>query len=135
MACKDVLAVTQLIQPGKSTQKNPEPTDAFTKELEPEVKLTNGYTTSGSEQEESQETYDQDDSRQVQKQVEHLAVVSCDSFANAKPSYDQHAETTGFAGFYDEVFPLQSRLVVQYVVNAFASSARLPMVSHQTTNY
>ena len=121
MTCKDVLAVTQLIQPGIITQENPEPIDGVAKELEPETKLTNGYSPSSSVQEESQETYDQKNSRQVQKQTENMAVVSRDSFVDAKPSYDQHAETTGFTGFYGEVFPLQSKLVVQYVVNAFAS--------------
>lgn len=121
MTCKDVLAVARLIQHGKITQKSPEPIDGVAKELEPEAKVTNGYSSSSSVQEESQETYDQDESRQVQKQIENLAVVSCDSFVDAKSSYDHHAETTGFAGFCDDVLPLQSKLVVQYVVKAFAS--------------
>ncbi|RHZ53126.1 hypothetical protein CDV55_100294 [Aspergillus turcosus] len=51
----------------------------------------------------------------------NLALVSQECFSEAKPFYDKHAETTGFAGFYSEAFPIQSELVVRYVVDAFAA--------------
>lgn len=51
----------------------------------------------------------------------NLAVVGLECFVNAKSSYDLHADKTGFSGFCTEVYPLQSQLVTQYVVTAFAS--------------
>ncbi|MCJ1386383.1 hypothetical protein MMC17_009509, partial [Xylographa soralifera] len=53
--------------------------------------------------------------------LNNLAVVSHDSFNKIKISYNRHAEDTGFANFCTEVHPLQSKLVAQYVVEAFAS--------------
>lgn len=49
----------------------------------------------------------------------NLAVAGRDIFAKAVPSYEKHADTTGFTNFYADVFPTQSELVVQYVVTAF----------------
>lgn len=42
-------------------------------------------------------------------------------FLEAKVNYDRLAEHTGFAGYYDGPFQLQSELVLQYVVEAFSS--------------
>lgn len=50
----------------------------------------------------------------------NLAIAARDLFAKTIPSYDKHADGTGFTNFYTEVFPTQSELVVQYVVTAFA---------------
>ncbi|KUI58292.1 Conidial yellow pigment biosynthesis polyketide synthase [Cytospora mali] len=51
----------------------------------------------------------------------NVALVSSKCFSTANRSYQSHAKTTGFANFYKEVFPLQSQLVVRYVVEAFAT--------------
>lgn len=50
-----------------------------------------------------------------------LAVAGRQVFAETVASYDRHAEDTGFTDFYAKVFPIQSALVVQYVLTAFAS--------------
>ncbi|KAL2278825.1 hypothetical protein FJTKL_14164 [Diaporthe vaccinii] len=50
-----------------------------------------------------------------------LAVAGRQVFSEAIVSYDRHADDTGFTGFYADVFPTQSALVVQYVLTAFAS--------------
>lgn len=50
----------------------------------------------------------------------NLAVLARESFLAAKPDYDNHAKTAGFETFYADVFPMQSELVVRYVVDAFA---------------
>lgn len=42
-------------------------------------------------------------------------------FLEAKVNYDRLAEHTGFTGYYDGPFQLQSELVLQYVVEAFSS--------------
>lgn len=120
MTCTDVRSVARLIQGVDSTQKHREPIDELVEEQEPGDNLANGYPL-GPVHEESQQTYDHHESRQEQEEYANLAVVSCDCFVDAKASYDHHAEITGFTGFCAEVFPLQSKLVVQYVVEALAS--------------
>lgn len=50
-----------------------------------------------------------------------LAALSRDSFDAEKPTYDAHATTTGYTGFYDEVWPLQSKLVVKYVTDCLST--------------
>ena len=120
MTCTDVLSVARLIQGIETTQKPREPIDDLTEEQESGDQLTNGCPLV-SVREESQRTYDRHGSRREQEEYVNLAVVSCDCFVDAKASYDHHAEITGFAGFCAEVFPLQSKLAVQYVVEALAS--------------
>ncbi|KUI73927.1 Conidial yellow pigment biosynthesis polyketide synthase [Cytospora mali] len=51
----------------------------------------------------------------------NVALVSSKCFSTANRSYHIHAKTTGFVNFYRDVFPLQSQLVVRYVVEAFAT--------------
>ena len=51
----------------------------------------------------------------------NFAVVSHGSFIKIKPTYEQHAENTGFARFCTDVSPLQSKIVIQYILIAFAS--------------
>lgn len=120
MACTDVLSVAQLIQTIATTQKHREPINGFAEEQEPGDDLANRRP-SASVRGERQEAYDIHESCRLQEENGNLAVVSCDCFAEAKTSYNYHAETTGFAGFCAEVLPLQSKLVVQYVVKALAS--------------
>ena len=120
MTCTDVLSVARLIQGVETTQDHQEPIEEPAEEQQSEDKLTNGWPL-GSGTDESQQPYDHHEGRQEQEEHANLAAVSCDCFANAKASYDQQAEVTGFAGFCAEVFPLQSKLVVQYVVEALAS--------------
>ncbi|KAI7785801.1 hypothetical protein LA080_005918 [Diaporthe eres] len=43
------------------------------------------------------------------------------AFAKIEDRYDEIAQETGFSGFYTQVYPLQSELVVLYIVEAFAS--------------
>lgn len=43
------------------------------------------------------------------------------AFAKIEDSYDEISQETGFSGFYTHVYPLQSELVVLYIVEAFAS--------------
>lgn len=59
--------------------------------------------------------------RQPQEKNANLAVACCDCFVDMNASYDQRAALTGFAGFCGNAFSLQSKLVVQYVVEAFVS--------------
>ncbi|KAF5855864.1 hypothetical protein ETB97_008293 [Aspergillus alliaceus] len=59
----------------------------------------------------------------------HAEIPSASGLASApngiSPEPDRnlalHAEATGFAGFYGEAFPIQSELVVRYVVDALAA--------------
>ncbi|KAL8651541.1 MAG: hypothetical protein Q9210_003192, partial [Variospora velana] len=50
-----------------------------------------------------------------------IALSSKDCFGNAKSGYDAAATRTGFAGFSQDVYPLQKKLVVAYVVEAFTN--------------
>ena len=120
MKCTDVISVARLIQPDDFTQKHREPIEKLAEKQDPRDKFANGYS-SGSTLEETQKTGDEYESHQTQKEDMNLAFVSRNCFVDAKFQYDKYAEITGFVGFCAEVFPLQSKLVVQYVVKAFAS--------------
>jgi malonyl CoA-acyl carrier protein transacylase len=48
-------------------------------------------------------------------------LVTQECFSDIKRSYDAHADRTGFSGFYAGPFLIQSQLVVQYVLDAFAA--------------
>ncbi|KAL9020402.1 MAG: hypothetical protein Q9185_002376 [Variospora sp. 1 TL-2023] len=50
-----------------------------------------------------------------------IALSSKDCFRNAKSGYDAAAKITGFARFSQDVYPLQKKLVVAYVVEAFTN--------------
>ncbi|CZT49204.1 related to polyketide synthase [Rhynchosporium secalis] len=102
MECTDVCSLGRRIQPHKN------------------VESSQGSSLTKTPSASSQEIHDHDTAYQ-KPAGEGLAVVCQDRFAQVKDSYDQHARTTGFTGFCSEVFPLQSRLVVQYVVEAFDS--------------
>ncbi|OHW94719.1 polyketide synthase protein [Colletotrichum incanum] len=65
------------------------------------------------------------------KEMPNLASIGFDAFAKSIISYDKHAETTGFANFYANVFPTQSELVVQYILTAFAKlGCDLQLLTH-----
>ncbi|KAL9012897.1 MAG: hypothetical protein Q9173_002362 [Seirophora scorigena] len=48
-----------------------------------------------------------------------IAQSGKDCFRDAKSGFDAAASTTGFSGFSQDVYPLQKKLVVAYVVEAF----------------
>ncbi|KAL6153118.1 hypothetical protein ACJBU6_08284 [Exserohilum turcicum] len=50
----------------------------------------------------------------------NLASTAQASFNECSVSYDEHSDATRFTGFYENVFPVQSELVVVYVLEAFA---------------
>ncbi|KAI1452413.1 ketoacyl-synt-domain-containing protein [Annulohypoxylon moriforme] len=109
--CTDVLDVARFIQPVEKTNKSQPPVEKTGVKHSFTEKPLNGASDPANR-------HGIDNINQIR---ENLAIVSRDSFIEAKPSYDQHAETTGFKNFNTEVFPLQSELVVQYVLAAFAS--------------
>ena len=61
------------------------------------------------------------DMKHEEKVKDELAKISRDCFDQTQTSYDDHARTVSFFNFYTEVYPLQSELVLQYVVACFAS--------------
>ncbi|KAL9602709.1 MAG: hypothetical protein Q9219_001699 [cf. Caloplaca sp. 3 TL-2023] len=50
---------------------------------------------------------------------QELSTVSRQCFLQERASYNRYADDTGFANFYDDVYPLQSELVEKYVIEAF----------------
>jgi acyl carrier protein len=50
-----------------------------------------------------------------------FAHVVQECFSAVKYSYDVHAQTTGLSAFYTGPFLMQSQLVIQYVLDAFAA--------------
>ncbi|KAJ5497536.1 hypothetical protein N7463_009523 [Penicillium fimorum] len=96
--CADVISLSQMIHPSS---------------LQPPVKLANGVA-------KSLPTPPPDEIKPVELDI-NLAVLSQKCFSDVKSSYDSHADSTGFEGFYQNVFPIQSQLVVRYIVNAFES--------------
>ncbi|KAJ6133404.1 hypothetical protein N7471_008619 [Penicillium samsonianum] len=96
--CADVLSLSQLIQPSS---------------LPSPVILTNDLP-------KPPPTLTPDEATPVELDI-NLAVLSQKCFSEVKPYYDSHAGATGFAGFYQQVFPDQSQLVVRYILDAFAS--------------
>ncbi|KAI1206386.1 ketoacyl-synt-domain-containing protein [Annulohypoxylon truncatum] len=109
--CIDVLDVARFIQPVEKAKTSPALVEKPSVKHNPTEKPVGSTSDSAS----------QHDAVSRQQTGENLAITSRDCFVGAKPSYDQHAETTGFKDFNTEVFPLQSELVVQYVLAAFAS--------------
>lgn len=107
--CADVLRLSQLLQPTEPAEPAPQAG----------LDLDNGYD-SGVEGL-SSDDYSSTTSEKLGQQSPNLAIASRECFASAKTSYDQHAIATGFSDFCAEVYPLQSQLVTQYVVTAFAS--------------
>lgn len=114
LQCTDVLSLCHRIQPDETFENSQRPVDRSRENNGPSDKSVNRYSDS------ARGTHDNNAGYEAQTR-NNLAVVSRDCFVQAKGSYDQHAETTGFANFCTEVFSMQSKLVVQYVVGAFAS--------------
>ena len=106
--CKDVLAVSRVIQPDQA------------------IASKTGSQSHSSSEESVEEVLNGTPSKQVRdesgkKGSPNVAIVSRECFAAAKPSYDSNARSAGFAGFCGDAFQLQSELVVRYVVEAFAT--------------
>ncbi|EAT86513.1 hypothetical protein SNOG_06682 [Parastagonospora nodorum SN15] len=72
-----------------------------------------------------------------------FAHVVQECFSAVKYSYDAHAQTTGLSAFYTGPFLMQSQLVIQYVLDAFAAlgcdlkglnvGQDIPIISHVDT--
>ncbi|KAK4504497.1 hypothetical protein PRZ48_005413 [Zasmidium cellare] len=57
----------------------------------------------------------------VENSSQTATILSASSaFDETRLSYDHHAETTQAVGFWQDAYPLQARLVLAYVVEAFA---------------
>ncbi|KAE8373923.1 hypothetical protein BDV26DRAFT_296474 [Aspergillus bertholletiae] len=102
--CTDVLSVCQLLQPQENAARTtPQRIPAS----------TNGHAEITSPSPHNGRLSDQSD--------KSLAVVSQECFSDTKHVFDKHSEVSGFAGFFNEAFLMQCELVVQYVVDAFAT--------------
>lgn len=112
--CTDVLSLCRRIQPDETIKDCQRPISRLRGNSDRRDKLVSGFSDS------ARETHENDAGYEAQT-GKNLAVISRDCFIEAKVSYDKHAETTGFANFCTEGFPLLSELVVQYVVVALAS--------------
>ncbi|KAJ0108719.1 beta-ketoacyl synthase domain-containing protein [Diaporthe amygdali] len=111
--CVDVRAVSQLVS-GINTRGEPKQPEIVSMEIATQKAI--GATS-------SKETgfYATVGAATAAKNVPNLAAAGSQVFTKTIPSYDKHADTTGFTDFYTEVFPTQSALVVQYVLTAFSS--------------
>jgi SAM-dependent methyltransferase/acyl carrier protein len=108
LGCTDVFSVARLIEPDQPVESTKKPSEPSLNGVASPDKLTNGMSHASSD-------------KTGNKAGPNLAIVSRECFVAAKASYDSHGRTTGFSGFYSEAFPLQSELVVRYVVEAFAT--------------
>lgn len=111
--CSNILSLAHLLQPNQTVQNSSQPVQRMEKIASRDT-VVDKYCPS------TPDIYDKAVVHEEQTR-DSLAVVSRDCFVQAKGSYDQHAEITGFVNFNIEAFPLQSELVTQYVVEAFAS--------------
>ncbi|KAI4160943.1 MAG: hypothetical protein L6R39_000149 [Caloplaca ligustica] len=66
--------------------------------------------------------------------VTAVALSGKDCFERARSGFDAAATTTGFVGFCRDVYPLQERLVVAYVVEAFTALG-CPLASLEPGEY
>lgn len=111
MNCSNILAITKLldsnIAPSGSAPKHHEkatiPALSVLQDKEPNPTVEHAW---------------QKVSRKIESDLS-LADLSRTCFIDAKPTYDTNTAVTGFSGFYDNVFPDQSKLVVKYVLEAF----------------
>jgi malonyl CoA-acyl carrier protein transacylase len=110
MECVDVLSLCRHIKPEDVTQTGIPGIDEFRENHKASNKLPDAYADKT------------DDGVSFETPAEgNLTIMGQKCFAEAKPSYDEHADITGFANFCTEAFLPQSALVLQYVVEAFAS--------------
>jgi malonyl CoA-acyl carrier protein transacylase/SAM-dependent methyltransferase/acyl carrier protein len=101
MECSDVCSLGRRIQPNTTTGNSQ---DSFTKTHSAPPREIYEY-----------------DAAYKEPAGDDLAVICQDRFAHVKDFYDQHARAAGFSDFCTDGFLLQSKLVVQYVVEAFES--------------
>ena len=113
LECSDLLSLSHLLQPDQTVQSCWQPVHQQMDKTDSQDRVVDQYSPTTSY------IYDSD-VRLEEQNRDNLAVVSRDCFVQAKGSYDQHAENTGFANFNVEAFPRQSELVAQYVIEAFA---------------
>ena len=106
--CADIAALCQLIRPSQSNGS--------------QVLVTEYSPTEPKLQQKPYKVLDNNLSEVETQAGTDLATVSYCAFAEAKSSYDKYADSTNFTGYCTEVFPIQSKLVVKYVVDAFARS-------------
>ena len=106
----DILSLCRRIQPDGVEKGSPGSANGAPSEKE----LSNGRPMGDS-------IYEiHDDAGHKEGVQETLATASHGSFDKVKHTYNQHAEDTAFANFCTKVLPLQSELVIQYVLEAFA---------------
>ena len=79
------------------------------------------HSNSASSTPEGEPVSNQDSKATLPSSGSAIALSSKDCFRNAKSGYDAAAKITGFAGFSHDVYPLQKKLVVAYVVEAFTN--------------
>ena len=112
--CVNVLSLCQVIQSDEIIQDARGSVDETQESRGPTAKVTHTHS--------AIEIRSHHSGIEYQGEIKHeLATISRDCFDQAKSSYDDHARTVGFANFCAEVYPLQSELVLQYVVACFAS--------------
>ena len=112
--CDNVLSLCQVIQPDEIIRRGPGSVNGAQESRDPTANFTNTHPATEIRNHHSEIEY--------QGEVKHkLATMSRDCFDQAKFSYDDHARMVGFTNFCAEVYPLQSELVLQYVVACFAS--------------
>ncbi|KFA71272.1 hypothetical protein S40288_08480 [Stachybotrys chartarum IBT 40288] len=110
--CDDVGSVSRLIAAAGNGNS------AVPSSVEP---VQNSTSKEGITKVESVQVSGPSDDRQVEETSPiDLAVIARNQFAIAKATYDKHAQDTAFTGFCTKLLPLQSSLVVQYVVSAFS---------------
>lgn len=111
MNCMNILAITKLLE------SNMAPSESAPKHQE---KATTSITPliQNKEPNPTVEHALQKSSGQSESKIS-LADLSRTCFRDAKTTYDANTTVTGFSGFYDKVFPDQSKLVVRYILEAF----------------
>lgn len=109
--CDNVFSLCQVIQPDEIIGDGPRSVDKVRETRDATANFSNTHTATAIRSHHSDMEY----------QGDKLAIMSRDCFHRAKSSYDDHARTVGFTNFCTEVYPLQSELVLQYVVACFAS--------------
>jgi malonyl CoA-acyl carrier protein transacylase len=119
--CPDVFRLASMIQPADSGVQ----LGSGTVQLGPLQSKLVGGSDSGVEglspDDECSASSESSDFDAPPKQDMNLASLCRDTFMQTKQSFDKYADSTLFSGFCTAVHPLQSQLVVQYVVTAFAS--------------
>ncbi|KAK0736359.1 hypothetical protein B0T21DRAFT_393084 [Apiosordaria backusii] len=105
---------TTELEPLTSTDSSGSEVESSTCDSSYTVDSTEEHATAGSE------CGNSDTNKQSDIDITDLAGFGWASFPQATVQYTRHASTTLFSDFCTNVYPLQSQLVTQYVVSAFA---------------